>query len=56
MHDVVFGSDTTTSVWGQLWDAMVMHVGEIELVARREYERGYHDGKSGKEPRKYHDI
>lgn len=54
-HDVVFGGENSTRTWDQLWDAMRMHFGELELIARREYERGYDDGKNGKPPRGYSD-
>ena len=49
MWDVVFGSVSRTSAFDRLWQAMSLHFGEIELIARREYERGYKDGKAGKE-------
>ena len=55
-RDVVFGGVTSTTTFDQLWDAIRMHFGEIELIARREYERGYEDGKSGRKPREYLDT
>lgn len=47
-HDVLFGSDMSTCAFNNMWDAMRCHFGEIALIAMREYERGYEDGKNGR--------
>lgn len=47
---------THATCFSALYQAMGMHFGEIELVARRAYERGYDDGKSGRKPRDYKDL
>jgi hypothetical protein len=53
-HDVAFGANEyNTTCFNQLWRAITMHFGEMELIARREYERGYHDGKKGRKQKPY---
>lgn len=52
-HDLTFGDATTTTSFNQMWNAIIMHFGEMELIARREYERGYNDGKAGKKEKSY---
>ena len=54
-HDIAFGGEAETTSFNQMWNAITMHFGEMELVARREYERGYNDGQAGKNQRPYMD-
>jgi len=54
-HDIAFGDEMTTTTFNKLWDAINMHFGELELIARREYERGYYDGKEGRQLKGYFD-
>ena len=49
-HDIAFGDTRSTTTFDNLFHALQLHFGEMELIARREYERGYHDAKQGRPP------
>lgn len=47
-HGLVFGDQEQTCCFEQLFKAMTMHFGELEIMANREYRRGYEDGQNGR--------